>query len=82
MAQGKKNDNLVKKVFERSSGAGDKVSPLFTYFKHSAKAPLVKEVLKPGISNKLPAAIDLGTARVKLIQLSQSPKGELEICGP
>src|SRR5437016_283362 len=79
MAQEKKPDNIVKKVFERSPGTSEKVSPLFTYFKHSAKAPLVKETSKPGVTSKLPAAIDLGTAHVKVIQLSQSGKGELEV---
>ncbi len=79
MAQEKKPDNIVKKVFESAPSSSEKVSPLFTHFKHSAKAPVAKEAAKPGLSSKLPASIDLGTTRVKVVQLSQSAKGELEV---
>lgn len=74
-----KDGNIVKKVFDRT--ATEKVSPLFT---HSKKTPKVlvqpeatKEVSPP--SKLLPVAVDFGTAGIKLVQLAQSAKGELEI---
>ena len=85
MSEEKKQPNIVKKVFERSSSLQERVSPLFTYYKNPKKAP--KAPAKPSAkvadkephSRRLPVAIDFGSSRVKLLQLAQDANGAMEI---
>ena len=82
MSPEEKSDNIVKKVFDRVKKGPEKVSPLFTYSKHHAPkalAPQEKESKGSSVFSPLPAAIDVGTSVVKLIQLAQGQKGELEL---
>ncbi|MBI2095355.1 MAG: pilus assembly protein PilM [Candidatus Omnitrophica bacterium] len=80
MDPAEKSDNIVKKVFDRAKKGPEKVSPLFTYSKHHAPKVLAPQESKgPLVFNPLPAAIDVGTSVVKLIQLAQGQKGELEL---
>src|SRR3989338_2110819 len=76
-----KSDNIVKKVFDRVKKGPEKISPLFTYSKHHATKVLTPQEPRKGllVFNPLPAAIDVGTSVVKLIQLAQGQKGELEL---
>jgi len=79
------DDNIVKKVFERSSTRPDKVSPLFTHFKNQPKLkikPVKAEKAAAAPKSKakrLPVAIDFGISRIKLLQLGQDPKGGIEV---
>ena len=83
MSEEKKQENIVKKVFERSGSLQERVSPLFTYYKNPKKdkaaAKPAKVVDKEPRSRRLPAAIDFGSTRVKLLQLAQDDKGSLEV---
>ena len=83
MTEEKKQENIVKKVFERSGSLQERVSPLFTYYKNpkknKTKQPAAKVVDKEPRSRRLPAAIDFGSTRVKLLQLAQDDKGSLEV---
>jgi type IV pilus assembly protein PilM len=83
-AEKKKPDNIVKKVFERSGARPDKVSPLFTHFKNQPKVKAQKPAKaakepKTGSSKRLPAAVDFGQSRIKLLQLVQDAKGGYEV---
>ncbi len=78
----KKDDNIVKKVFNRSGTRPDKMSPLFTYFKNQPKAkikPAKAAKVAKSKGKRLPVAIDFGASRIKLVQLAQEPKGGLEV---
>lgn len=77
-----KDENIVKKVFERSGGRPDKVSPLFTHFKNQPKLKTKPAKAASGLRSKakrLPVAIDFGISRIKLLQLGQDPKGGIEV---
>ncbi len=78
-----KDENIVKKVFDRSGPKSDKLSPLFTHFKNAPKLKLKApkapaEPKKPQVK-RLPVAIDFGISRIKLVQLAQDPKGGVEV---
>ncbi len=77
------DENIVKKVFERSAGAQpDKVSPLFTHFKNAPKMkikPAKKAAVSKSDAKRLPVAIDFGVSRIKLVQLAQDAKGGIEV---
>ena len=82
MSEEKKQDNIVKRVFERSGSQPERISPLFTYFKNplkktKIKAPKVVES-QPRL-RRLPVAIDFGNTRVKLLQLAQDANGLFEV---
>ena len=85
MAEEKKQNNIVKKVFERSGALQERVSPLFTYFKNQPKTKTktpkaAKAASAPKFSGKrLPVAIDFGLSRIKLLQLAQDSKGGVEV---
>ncbi len=70
--------DIVKEIFGKSSSRPKKTSTLFTHFRRPTKPlPKAKTSL---FMKKLPAAIDIGTASIKILQLAQKqPKGELEI---
>lgn len=70
--------DIVKEIFEKPKGARDKISTLFTHFKPTAKAPTLKK-RKTTSLKELPAAIDIGTASIKILQLAEAQKGEIEI---
>ena len=78
----KKDDNIVKKVFDRSGARPDKMSPLFTHFKNQPK-PKVKPakavIAAKSKGKRLPVAIDFGISRVKLVQFAQDSKGGVEL---
>ncbi len=77
----KKQDNIVRKVFERSGVRQERLSALFTYSKKTQKAKTKPAKLpnEEPRSRRLPVAIDFGSTRVKLLQLAQDPKGSLEV---
>lgn len=68
--------NIVKKVFERASFKGDRISPLFTHYKGAKKqksAPAKGASVPAG--RKLPVAVDFGVGRVKILQMAQEKEG-------
>ena len=72
--------DLVKEIFERSKEATGKVSTLFTHVKQTPKPSAARKIRIPSFSSKaLPAAIDIGTSAVKLLQLAEGAKGRLEV---
>jgi len=71
-----KPKDIVKEIFERRKAVAEKVSTLFTHFKHS---PKTLEAKTPGSLKPLPAAIDIGTSSIKLFQLAKGPGAEIEI---
>lgn len=77
----KPENNIVKKVFERSGARVEKISPLFTHFKRSpkAKAKPVRSPVSKTAARRLPIAIDFGSSRIKLLQLAQDTKGGIEV---
>ncbi len=77
----KKQDNIVKKVFERSAARQERVSPLFTHYKNPKKAKTkpAKVVENQSRSRRLPVAIDFGSTRIKLVQLAQDANGFFEV---
>ncbi len=83
MADPKKPDNnIVKKVFERSGAKAEKISPLFTHYKNPKTQKAKPAKVAPGPKShgkRLPVAIDFGLSRVKLVQLAQDAKGALEV---
>lgn len=71
--------DIVREIFGKPKGTAYKVSALFTHFKHLPKvipstAARISSPLKP-----LPAAIDIGASSIKLLQLAEGPKAEIEI---
>ncbi len=70
-----KSTNIVQKVFGRQDKGGGPVSTLFTYTKQAPKV-----LAEPPAFSSLPAAIDLGTSSLKLLQLAKDPKGQVEVC--
>ena len=77
----KPENNIVKKVFERSGARPEKISPLFTHFKNTQKKktkPVKLSESKSG-SKRLPMAVDFGGSRIKLLQLAQDTAGGLEV---
>ena len=79
MSEKEKPKNIVQKVFDRKAHESQKVSPLFTYFKHASKVLPSKEPQSQSVFTPLPAAIDLGRTSVKLLQIAKNSSGELEI---
>lgn len=79
MPEKEKIKNIVQRVFDRKANESQKVSPLFTYFKHASKVLPSKELQLQTVFTPLPAAIDLGHASVKLLQMAKNSRGELEI---
>ncbi len=77
MNQRKKD--IVKEIFERPKATADKVSTLFTHFKHPPKAAPPAEPKAPSSLRALPAAIDIGVTSIKLFQLAESTKAQYEI---
>ncbi|MFC1631607.1 pilus assembly protein PilM [Candidatus Omnitrophota bacterium] len=75
----KQKKDVVREIFERPQPAEGKVSTLFTHFRPAQKISPPKKSKLPGQLKPLPAAIDLGTSSVKLLQLAQGPKNELEV---
>ncbi len=73
--------NIVKKVFDRASLKGDKISPLFTHYKTSRKPK--QKSSKPGDGKssfrRLPVAVDFGVSRLKLLQLAQDDQGGVNV---
>ena len=77
-----KDNNIVKKVFDRSGTRPDKVSPLFTHFKNQPKQkskPAKAAAAPKSHGKRLPVAIDFGVSRIKLVQLAQDSKGGIEV---
>jgi len=74
-----KKQNLVENIFNRPKIATGKTSAIFTHSKktYKVKAPEKKSVFSH--SKPLPPAIDIGTSSIKLLQLSESDKGILEV---
>jgi len=71
--------NIVKEIFERQKSRVEKISTLFTHFKHPPRAEVSSS--KPASSSFKPltAAIDIGASSIKLLQLAEGPKGEVEV---
>lgn len=78
MADPKKPDNIVRKVFDKPQQP-EKVSALFTHFKRTPKVAPAKASEKAAAARRLPAALDFGTGGVKLVQLTVDAKGEIEV---
>ncbi len=73
--------DIVKDIFDKPKAEKEKVSTIFTHFKPSSKiiSPLPhKEIPSPHLK-PLPVAIDIGTSSIKLLQLAEGKKGDLEI---
>jgi len=74
-------EDLVKNIFDRPKTEKQKVSSIFTHFKHSPK------LVNPGPRREaafshlrpLPVAIDIGTTSIKLVRLGESKDGKIEI---
>jgi len=70
--------DIVREIFGKAKLQPKKVSTIFTHFKRPAKA--VKKAKSSVFYKKLPAAIDIGTSSIKIIQLAQrQPRGEIEV---
>ena len=71
---------IVKDIFDRKTGRG-KVSTIFTHSKPSPKImpPGPKREVPSYPLRPLPAAIDIGTSSIKLLQLAEGEKKRLEI---
>ena len=74
----KQAKDIVKEIFGKSKSQPKKISTIFTHFR---RPPKVSPKAKSSIFlKKFPAAIDIGTSSIKIIQLAQrQPKGELEV---
>ncbi len=70
--------DIVKDVFEKSKTAAARISTIFTHFTSYPKISK-KRIKLPRHLKELPAAVDMGTSSIKLLQLAESLKGELEI---
>lgn len=68
-----KPKNIVKEIFERPKDAKNKVSSLFTHFKHPPETllPEKAKIKTAPPLKRLPAAIDIGSSAIKLLQLAQ-----------
>jgi len=71
--------DFVKNIFERPKSPTDKVSTLFTHLKPPPKVATPKKVKRPSTLKELPAAIDIGTASIKILQLGEASKGDFEV---
>ena len=71
--------DFVKEIFERPKSPADKVSTLFTHLKPPPKVSTSKKVKRPSSLKGLPAAIDIGTSSVKILQLGEAAKGDFEV---
>ncbi len=71
--------NIVKDIFTRPKAEKEKISAIFTHYRHSPKIiPPSPQKEAPSL-RPLPAAIDIGASGIKLFQLGEGEKGELEI---
>jgi type IV pilus assembly protein PilM len=70
--------DVVKRIFEGSKKTPDKVSALFNHLRPSSKSSSTKNNL-PSSYKLLPAAIDIGTSSIKLLQLAKGAGGEIKI---
>ncbi|MFH1503860.1 MAG: pilus assembly protein PilM [Candidatus Omnitrophota bacterium] len=71
--------DIVREIFERPKQATDKVSALFTHFKQSAQPEVISEPSSQSLAKSFPAAIDIGTSSIKLLQLAENSKGQIEV---
>jgi len=71
--------DFVKQIFERPKAPADKMSTLFTHLKPPPKVSTPKKVKKPSSLKGLPAAIDIGTSSIKILQLGEASKGDFEV---
>jgi len=72
-------ENIVKEIFEKQKQAVDKVSTIFTHFRPASKAVLFPKPKTASLPAGLPAAVDVGTSSIKIVQLAQGSGSELEI---
>lgn len=73
------SSGLVKDIFSRQKAGKDKVSTLFTHFKHTPKPVPQPKMPLPSGYKPFPPAIDIGTSSIKVIQLAEDEKGKLKI---
>lgn len=75
------HESLVKDIFDRPEAERHEVSTIFTHFRHSPKISSVRhgEKAAPSPFKMFPAAIDIGTASIRLLKLGETKEGAAEI---
>lgn len=73
--------DFVKDIFDRPKTEKDKISTIFTYFRHSPKlaSPGPKGIALPSSLKPLPTAIDIGASSIKLLQMAEGKDERMEI---
>ncbi|MBL7071334.1 MAG: pilus assembly protein PilM [Candidatus Omnitrophica bacterium] len=74
-------EDLVKKIFDRPKAEKQRVSSIFTHFRHSPKvvSPGPRKDAATSHLRPLPVAIDIGTTSIKLVRLGEAKDGRIEI---
>lgn len=74
MGDRKKNDDIVKKVFDREGPSKERLSALFTHFKFPGRV-LTTRGQEPEVPQDLSHGIEFGSSSIKWVQLTRSLPG-------
>lgn len=78
MGERKRNDNIVKKVFDREGPSKERLSALFTHFKFPGRV-LTTRTHTPETPQDLCHGIEFGSRSIKWVQLTRSVQGEIQL---